>query len=439
MVVRLARGRFHYGWIVAAVTFVMGLMAAGFRSAPTVSILPLEHEFGWTRAGISVAFAINLALFGLCAPFGAAFMERFGVRRVMLGSLVLVAAGAGLSTLMRAEWQLYLLWGGVVGIGSGATAGSLAAIVANRWFVKQRGLVVGLVSTAGATGQLIFLPLLMELVTTFGWRSASIATAGTAALLVAPLVLLLMRDDPHDVGLRPYGADHRAAAPTCACPFAQGNPVANACRGLLNGFRSRDFWFLSGTFFICGASANGLIGTHLVPHAIEHGVPEVTAASFLAIIGVMDIVGSTVSGWLTDRVDSRWLLCWYYGFRGLALLFLPYAYGSGYLGLALFAVLYGLDWVATLPPTVRLTTDLFGPRQAGVLYAWIFAAHQVGAAVAAFGAGAVRTWLGDYQVGFMASGLLCLVASGLALRIGRRPSVDIELGPRLPLEAPASA
>ncbi len=410
---RIVRGRLHYGWIVAGVTFLTLLASAGIRSTPGILIIPLEKEFGWTRATVSFAVSINILLYGLFGPFAAALMDRVGVRRVMMASLGLVAAGVGLTTVMRASWQLVLLWGVVVGLGTGTMALVLGAYIANRWFAERRGIVMGLLTASTATGQLLFLPFLASLVVTSGWRSAVLVVAGVALLMV-PLVYIFMRNDPSDVGLRPVGATADVA------PVSSGaNPAAAALAALREGFRSRDFWLLAGSFYICGASTNGLIGTHLIPASMEHGIPEVTAAGLLAAMGVFDLIGTTVSGWLSDRWDNRYLLCWYYGLRGLSLLFLPYALGTQFLGLAAFAVFYGLDWVATVPPTVRLTADIFGRQRVGVMFGWISASHQLGAATAAFGAGAVRSWLGSYQVAFMTSGLLCLIASGLVIRIGQ--------------------
>jgi MFS family permease len=412
MIARASAGRLHYAWIVGGITFLTLLAAAGTRATPGVLIVPLQSEFGWNRAEISLAVAINLILFGLIGPFAAAFMARFGIRRVVIGALLTIATGVALTTAMTSTWQLYLLWGVVVGAGAGCMASVLAAVVANRWFVARRGLAVGVLTAAGATGQLIFLPVLASEVVGHGWRWASLTVAG-AILLVTPLVALLMRDKPADVGLRAYGATEADA------PAAVGNPVAAAIDGLRLGVRSLPFWLLAGSFFICGASTNGLIGTHLIPAAYDHGIAEVTAASLLAVIGVFDIVGTVCSGWLTDRFDSRWLLFWYYGLRGLSLLLLPFVLGSSFFGLILFIVFYGLDWVATVPPTVALATQVFGKGRGPVIFGWVFAAHQFGAAMAAFAAGALRTWLGDYQVTFITAGLLCLIACGLVIRIGR--------------------
>ena len=413
--------RVHYAWVVAAVTFVALLGAAGFRATPGVLIVPLQNEFGWNRAVISIAVSINLILFGLTGPFAAALMDRFGLRAVSVGALITVASGALLTTLMKAPWELYLLWGVVVGLGTGCMASVLAATVANRWFVQRRGLVIGALTAAGATGQLIFLPGLGWLAQNHGWRWSSIAVAA-AALAVVPVVALFLRNRPADVGLRAYGATEADVA-----PLNTGSPIANAFRGLRIGVRSRDFWLLGGSFFICGASTNGLIGTHLIPASMDHGMAEVTAASLLAVIGVFDVIGTLASGYLTDRFDSRWLLFFYYGLRGLSLLLLPYAFGSPNFALILFIVFYGLDWVATVPPTVQLARKVFGQQNFAIVYGWIFAAHQLGAATIAFAAGAVRTVFGDYQLAFMFSGLLCLVAAGMVLRIAREKPSPVEV------------
>jgi len=421
MATATSRRRLHYAWIVAAVTFITIMGAAGFRATPSVLIVPLQHEFGWNRAIISVAVSINLILFGLTGPFAAALMERFGLRVVTVGALITIAGGALLTTLMKSPWELYLLWGVVVGVGTGSMASVLAANVAARWFVERRGVVLGALTAAGATGQLIFLPALGYLAENVGWRYVSI-TVAVGALAVAPLIAVFLRNRPSDVGLRAYGAteDDKPVAAT-------GSPIANAFRGLRLGVKSRDFWLLGGSFFICGASTNGLIGTHLIPASVDHGMAEVTAASLLAVIGVFDVVGTLASGYLTDRFDSRKLLFVYYGLRGLSLLALPYAFGSPQFGLILFIVFYGLDWVATVPPTVQLARKVFGQQNFAIVYGWIFAAHQIGAAAIAFAAGAVRTVFGDYQIAFMFSGLLCLLAAGMVLRIARTRPGRVEV------------
>lgn len=433
---RLFHGRLYYGWIVAGVTFLTLLAAAGVRSTPGVLIVPLEHEFGWSRTVVPAAVSISLLLYGLSGPFASALMDRFGVRRIMLFSLAFVAAGVGLTTVMRNSWQLDLLWGLIVGTGTGSMAMTLGAYVATRWFTERRGLVMGLFSASSATGQLVFLPLLASLVVVHGWRAASI-TVSAVALAMIPIAWLLMRNDPAEIGLRPYGAPaepdaRREAEPPAGAERRSGavqaaaearpavravNPAVAAVRALTDSMRVRDFWLLAGSFFVCGASTNGLIGTHLIPASMEHGIPEVAAAGVLATIGVFDLIGTVCSGWLTDRWDSRYLLCWYYGLRGLSLLFLPYALGTSFASMAAFAVFYGLDWVATVPPTVRLTADVFGRQRVGIVFGWIFASHQLGSATAAIGAGVLRTSFGTYQGAFMGAGLLCLIAAGLVMRI----------------------
>lgn len=418
MIKSLLRNRVHYGWIIVVISFLTMLGAAGVRSTPGVLMLPLEAEFGWDRATVSLAVSINLILFGLIGPFAAAVMERIGMRATMVGALLLLATAVGLTRFMTNPWHLYLLWGLLVGTGSGSLSGWIAATVSSRWFVAKRGVVVGILTVANATGQLIFLPILATLTGATGWRSATLLVAASA-LLVTPLVAIFVRNYPQDVGLLPYGAPPDSPF---VKPAPTGNPVTAALQTLKQGLVNRDFLLLAGTFAICGLTTAGLMGTHLIPMSVEHGIPEVTAASFLALIGLFDVFGTLISGWLSDRVDSRKLLAWYYGLRGLSLLFLPYAYDLGAPALFLFVVFYGLDWVATVPPTVRLATDLFGKQNAGRVYAWVFAAHQLGAAVAAYGAGSLRHIMGNYTVAFMLAGLISLTGAYMAMKIGGRPA-----------------
>jgi sugar phosphate permease len=407
--------RIHYAWVVAAVTFGVLLTAAGIRSTPSVLIVPLEAEFGWSRATISLAVAVNIFLYGLAGPFAAAILERFGLRRTIVVSLAIIATGVGLTPLMRQSWQLIGLWGFVVGSGTGVTALVLGATVAARWFHKRRGLVMGVLTASTATGQLVFLPLLAHLAEAYGWRAVSLTIAGVAAAMILP-VALLMRDRPADIGLPPYGATKLAPPP----PLLP-NPAMRALLALREASRNRNFWLLSGSFFICGASTNGLIGTHLIPACIDHGIPEVAAAGLLAAMGIFDFFGTTLSGWLSDRYDSRLLLAWYYGLRGLSLLFLPFAFHDTVFGLSAFAVFYGLDWIATVPPTVRLTAQTFGEESVAIYFGWIAASHQLGAAFAAWGAGYLRVATGDYLSAFMSAGALCLVASVMVTFVGVRP------------------
>ncbi|TMQ09522.1 MAG: MFS transporter [Deltaproteobacteria bacterium] len=405
--------RLHYAWVVAGTTFVVLLVGAAIRATPGVLMVPLERDLGWSRATISLAVSLNLLLYGMAGPFCAALAERLGVRRMMTLAMMLLAAAILLATQMTAPWQLVVLWGLVVGAGTGMTANVLGAVVATRWFGRRRGVVLGALTAATATGQLLFLPILARLAGGPGWRWALIVV-GAAALVMVPLALLLIREYPADLGLRAFGAAPDDPVP----PRRVGNPITVAFDVLGRASRTRDFWLLAGTFFICGASINGLIGTHFISACIDHGIPEVTAAGMLATMGIFDLFGTTGSGWLSDRIDSRWLLFTYYGLRGLSLIFLPRALLEQS-GLSVFTVFYGLDWIATVPPTVKLSADAFGPRDAPIVFGWVLAAHQIGASTAALGAGIVRTSLGDYRYAFVSSGMLCLVAAGLALTIAR--------------------
>ena len=408
--------RIHPAWIVAACTFAVLLVAAGVRSTPGVLIIPLETEFGWSRATISFAVAVNILLYGLIGPFAAALLERFGLRRTVGTALALLSLGVALTPLMTQPWHLVGLWGVLVGSGSGVVALVLASTVASRWFSQKRGLVMGLLTASTATGQLVFLPVLAWLAEHFGWRAVSITISAVAALMILPVAAFLW-DRPSDRGVPPYGGS--TVVPRVVSTV---NPARRAVNALGAGVGSRDFWLLAGSFFVCGASTNGLIGTHLIPACVDHGIPEVTGAGLLAAMGVFDMFGTTLSGWLSDRWDNRMLLAWYYGLRGLSLVFLPFALQggeTGYVALGVFAVFYGLDWIATVPPTVRLAARCFGEENAPVMFGWIAAAHQMGAASAAWLAGVVRVESGSYLPAFMSAGALCLVASVLVAFIGR--------------------
>jgi predicted MFS family arabinose efflux permease len=416
--------RIHPAFAVAGAIFVVLLCAAAVRATPSILIVPLEREFGWSRALLSSAVSVNLVLYGLVGPFAAALMERFGIRRTVIVSLALICAGVALTSQMRSSWQLLLTWGVLVGLGTGTTAMVLGATVVNRWFVSRRGAVMGVLTASTATGQMIFLPLEAHVAESQGWRAVTLLVATVVALLV-PLVALLVRDRPADLGVLPYGAspDLPPLQPS------RQNPLANALRVLRESSRKPDFWLLAGSFFVCGATTNGLVGTHLVPACMDHGIPEVRAAGLLAVMGVFDLIGTTASGWLSDRFDSRKLLFWYYGLRGLALLWLPQAFDAHLFGLPVFAVFYGLDWIATVPPTVRLTTEAVGVRDAPIAFGWIVASHQIGAGVGALGAGVIRSSLTTYTPAWVAAGAICLLAALIVLRIGRRaPGVELAGG-----------
>ncbi|MET9539730.1 MFS transporter [Streptomyces sp. NPDC006553] len=405
--------RIHRAWFVAAVTFVTIIGAAAFASLPGLLIEPLHEEFDWSRGTIGFAVSVNLALYGLTAPFAAALMDRFGIRRIVAVALSVIALGSVLTVWMTAAWQLVLLWGVLVGLGSGSMALAFAATVTNRWFVGRRGLVTGILTAAGASGQLVFLPLLSWLVEHHGWRPAAV-TVALAALAVVPFVWLLLRDHPADVGLAPYGGEY-ADKPA---------PVTGAARRavtvLFKAARTGPFWLLAGTFAICGASTNGLVKTHFVPAAHDHGMPVTAAAGLLAVIGVFDVVGTIASGWFTDRFEARRLLAVYYALRGISLLFLPMLLApSVHPPMLFFIVFYGLDWVATVPPTIALCREHYGEDSA-IVFGWVLASHQVGAAVVAFAGGVARDVFGSYDLVWYASGALCAAAALMALVI-RRP------------------
>ncbi|MCX8282304.1 MFS transporter [Phyllobacterium sp. 0TCS1.6C] len=417
----LAKRNVHYGWVVVAVTFLTMLVTAAAVGAPGVLIVPLEKEFGWETRDIAIAFSIRLLLFGLMGPFAAAFMNYFGVRRVVCVALALIVGGLFASLAMTEIWQLIMLWGVVVGFGTGLTAMVLGATVAARWFTERRGLVLGMLTASSATGQLAFMPLMASLSETYGWRTAVMLIC--ALLTVAVIaVFFLMRDRPADVGLPAYGEKDIVPAPKVTGGLL--TLVTMPLLALKEASGSSTFWVLFATFFVCGASTNGLVGTHFVALCGDYGLAAVGAASVLAMMGFFDFFGTIGSGWLSDRVDNRWLLFWYYGLRGLSLLYLPYSDFSFY-GLSLFAMFYGLDWIATVPPTVKLATDRFGREKAGLIFGWVFAGHQLGAASAAYGGGFSRTEYQTYMPAFMVAGILCLIAALLVLTISKHAKKDV--------------
>jgi len=409
---RLAPRNVHYGWVVAATTFLTMLVMAGAMGAPGVFIVPLQQEFGWSSAQISSALAVRFALYGLMGPFAAAFMNHFGLRRVVLVALAVVLGGLLGSMFMNRFWQLVLLWGVVVGVGTGLTAIVLGATVATRWFSKRRGLVVGLLSASTATGQLVFMPLLASLTEHHGWRVGLSLICGAMAV-AAVAVLALLRDRPADLGLTAYGDATVVAAPGKASLWAM---LASPWRVLRDVSGSWTFWVLFLTFFVCGASTNGLVQTHFISLCGDYGLVATSAAGILAMMGICDFFGTVGSGWLSDRFDNRWLLFWYYGLRGVALMILPFTDFTVW-GLSFFAVLYGLDWIATVPPTVKLVAQTFGSERANIVFGWVFAGHQLGAAFAAYGAGLTRTLMASYLPAFFVAGLLCVLASLIALSI----------------------
>jgi MFS family permease len=411
--VRTATRGIHPAWWAAAATFLALLGAAAFRATPSVMIEPLRAEFGWSIGTISTALSVNLALFGITAPFAAALMERFGVRRVASCALLMVAAGSGLTVFMSASWQLVLLWGVIVGLGTGSMAMALVATVVGRWFVARRGLVSGVLTAASATGQLIFLPLVAHVVQADGWRAASLVVSA-CALAVVPVVLLFLRERPADLGELPYGG-----TPADVVEPLRRGAARIAVGTLVGAARTRTFWLLAGGFFVCGATTTGLVQQHFMPAAHDHGMPMTTAATLLALVGVFDLVGTIGSGWLTDRYDPRILLGAYFGLRGVSLALLVPLFGADLNASVLaFVVFYGLDWVATVPPTLALARDAFGAT-APVVFGWVFAAHQLGAACAALAAGVTRDALGSYDVAWYGGAALCAVGAVLSLSIRR--------------------
>ncbi|MBR0813423.1 MULTISPECIES: MFS transporter [Bradyrhizobium] len=416
----LSRRNIHYGWVMVGVTFLAALISAGTVGAPGVFIVPLQKEFGWSTAEISSALSIRFILFGLMAPFAAALLNRYGLRNVTLIAQLVVVSALVLSLGMTEVWQLIALWGVVVGLGTGMTAMVLGATIATRWFAARRGLVIGILTASVATGQLVFLPLLASLTERYGWRLA----LGFVCIMLgvsALAILLVMRDRPGDLGLRPFGDE--GTTPLPAPPVSHGSITGVALGTLRDASKSTTFWILFATFFVCGASTAGLVQVHLIPMCLDFGIPQVQAASLLAAMGVFDFVGTIISGWLSDRYDNRWLLFWYYGLRGLSLIFLPFSDFSFY-GLSIFAMFYGLDWIATVPPTVRITAQKFGPERANLVFGWIFAGHQLGAGAAAFGAGLSRTVYQSYLPAFFIAGALCVFAALIVLALSRQPKAQ---------------
>jgi MFS family permease len=397
--------RVHHAWIVLGVTFLCLLAAAAVRAVPGILVQPLEGEFGWDRATLGLAVSINLLLFGLAGPLLGRLMDRVGPRVVAVGALVLIGVGAAGTVFMARAWQMQILWGVVVGAGSGGASMVMGSTVANRWFYERRGLALGVLGAAVSAGQLIFTPTLMQLTVRYGWRAATLFLVGLVGLLVSPVGLLL-RNQPADVGLRPYGVSE--ILPSTAPAPPDPRPMRRAIRSL-------DFWLLAGSFAICGLTTSGLFQTHLIPHGIEHGFSEMTMAYALGVMGATDIFGTIASGWICDRFGARRPLAFYYFFRGISLLLLPLVHTEW--NLMLFAVLYGLNWVSTVPATSALAADLLGRQNVGTVFGWIFFSHQVGAAIASYGAGLLRVWMGDYQLAFLMAGATALVAAGLTLNV----------------------
>ena len=403
--------RFFYGWVVVGVTALALIISAGVRSAPGVFLVSVQEDTQWSMSVISFAASMGLLVLGLTAPVGGLLIDRYGTRHVAPAALWLVGISMLASAYVQEPWQLAVLWGLVGGIGTGIISGVLGATVATRWFVARRGLIIGLFGASTSAGQLLFAPALMILATSLGWRTSSTVLGVLAMLAIIP-VAIWMRNDPADVGVTPLGA------PLTTTPVR----ASGADKGVMGrALRSVEFWLLAGTFFVCGATSTGIVGTHLIPYAHDHGIAQTTAAGMLALMGAMNFIGTLGSGWLTDRYDPRKLLAIYYTFRGISLLFLPFV--TEPLGLGAFAILFGLDYIATVPPTTALVADNFGRRNVGTVYGWVFCAHQIGAALAAWGGGMARDALGSYGTAFLIAGALAVAGAMMALQIQRGAKV----------------
>ena len=408
------RARLYYGWIMVAVTATVALVTAGTRAAPGAFLLSMQADTGYSKTELSIAAGVGLLLYGLAGPLAGALMNRLGVKRVAAISVLTTATALVLTSLSHEIWQFAIFFGLVTGLSTGLVASSFGAMVASRWFVKHRGMVTGVFGASSSVGQLIFIPILAILATTIGWRNGAVLMAAVTAVLIVP-VLIFMRDDPGSMGLAPLGA-----AP--GTPIVTAKPKADP--GIMRrAVGSRDFWLLAGTFFVCGWTTNGIISTHFIPAMHDHGMGATTAAGLLAVVGLFDIIGTIGSGWLTDRVNPRVLLGVYYGLRGIALISLPLLLGPNVEPpIIVIMILFGLDWVATVPPTASLCREIYGIERGAIVFGWVFAAHMVGAAAAAIITGSIRVQFGDYFTAWLLAGALALAAALAALAIPRRPA-----------------
>lgn len=414
--------RIHYSWFILTITFLSIIVAGIAISSSGVFIDPFENEFGWDRPIIALAFAISLFLYGISGPFMAALLEVIGLKKMMIGSMATLLTGLMLTLMMNQSWQLMIIWGIIIGLGASLFLTVVSPYVANHWFVKRRGLAVGILTASTATGQLILLPVLASIIDHYSWRLA-IGLIMILSFIMLIIILLFMKNTPKDVGILPYGLEKEIQDSN---EEQKKNPIVLAFNGLLEAVKVKEFWLLAGSFFICGLSTNGLIGTHFVSYCISFGIPLVTAASFLSFMGIFNLAGTTLSGWLSDRLDNRWLLFWYYGLRGASLVFLPYALMEGSITmLIIFTVFYGLDWIATVPPTINISRQIFGTKKSGIIYGWIFASHQVGAAAAAYGGGLIYKFFNTYTWAFFLAGVFCLFASLFVITIKKQHSSQL--------------
>lgn len=409
--------RIHYSWLILFIAFFSILAAGIVRSASGVFIVPFETDFGWERSTISFAFALSLFLYGISGPFMAALIEVTGVKKMMMAAMATLLVGVSLTFVMSKSWQLVLIWGVMIGLGSSLFLTVLSSHIVNQWFGKRRGLALGILTASTATGQLILLPLLAMLVESYSWKWA-IGLVFLLAFVMLCVIGLFMKNSPKEIGILPYGVEEKWDENENK---QKKNPITIAFQTLSEAVRVKEFWLLAGSFFVCGLSSSGLIGTHFISYCLGFGFTAVAAASMLSLMGIFDLVGTTLSGWLSDRFDNRWLLFWYYGLRGFALLLLPFALAKGSIVLlVIFSIFYGLDWIATVPPTVNISRQIFGIEKSVVVYGWIFAAHQLGSAVAASGAGWMYQTFNSYSWAFMLAGVFCLLASLFVLVIKKQ-------------------
>ncbi|MEH7380866.1 MFS transporter [Bacillus sp. JJ1533] len=414
--------RIHYSWFILAITFFSIIVAGIVMSSSGVFIDPFEKEFGWDRSVIALAFAISLFLFGISGPFMAALLEVIGLKKMMFGSMATLLTGLMLTLIINQSWQLIIIWGVIIGLGASLFLTVVSPYVANHWFEKRRGLAVGILTASTATGQLILLPVLATIIDNYSWRLA-IGLIMILSFIMLIIILLFMKNTPKEVGIIPYGLEEEIQESN---DVQKENPIIIAFNGLSKAAKVKEFWLLAGSFFICGLSTNGLIGTHFISYCISFGVPLITAASLLSFMGIFNLVGTTLSGWLSDRFDNRWLLFWYYSLRGASLVLLPYALFEGsFTLLAIFTVFYGLDWIATVPPTISISRQIFGIKTSGIIYGWIFAFHQAGAAAAAYGGGLIYKFFDTYTWAFFLAGVFCLFASLFVIIIKKPESIQL--------------
>jgi MFS family permease len=410
--------KIHFSWVILFISFFSIIVAGIIRSSSGVFIESFEQEFGWDRSVISLAFAIGLFLYGISGPFMAALIEVIGLKKMMVVSMSTLLAGIILTLFMEQSWHLIIIWGFIIGLGSGLFLTVLSPYVANRWFVKRRGLAVGILTASTATGQLILLPILAIVIKNYSWQWAIIFIM-ILCLIMLVIILLFMKSTPKEMGILPYGLEEELQD----ADVQKRNPIVIAFQGLFEAIKVKEFWLLAGSFFICGLSTSGLIGTHFVSYCMSYGIPLVTAASMLSFMGVFDLIGTTLSGWLSDRFDNRWLLFWYYALRGASLVLLPFALNEGSIVLlVIFSVFYGLDWIATVPPTISISRQVFGTEKSGIVYGWIFASHQAGASVAAFSGGVIYKIFNSYTWAFFLAGIFCLLASLFVIVIKKQTS-----------------